>query len=66
MSNFYALTKRSHSKETEVAEWLDDYYGPHRFGVRFPDGKVYRSESCRFVEHCEPDGKTCTTPSNPL
>ncbi len=29
------------TKEWESAEILEDYYGPHKYGVRFSDGKVY-------------------------
>lgn len=41
MSNFYQPTLDPRTKKTVQAEWLDDYFGPHRYGVRFPDGKVF-------------------------
>ena len=45
MSNYYQNTRHPITKKYESAEWLDDYYGPHRYGVRFKsDGKVYNPE----------------------
>lgn len=46
MSNYYAKAKRPNSDEIEKVEMLDDYYGRHRYGVRFPDGQVYPEEKC--------------------
>lgn len=34
--------------ELEPVEMLDNYYGSHRYGVQFPDGKVYPEEKCTF------------------
>lgn len=45
MSNFIRRTKNPRTGEYEDAYWLDDYFGSHRYGVKFPsDGIVYRQE----------------------
>jgi len=44
MSNYYQNTKHPVTGKYEVAEWLDNYYGQHRYGVRVKDGKVYNPE----------------------
>lgn len=54
MSNYFAKAKRprqknySGKKEWEDVEMLDNYYGAHRYGVKFPDGKVYLKEKCEI------------------
>ena len=42
MSNFQQATRHPETGVEEVADWLDDYFGRHRYGVRFADGKVFR------------------------
>lgn len=42
MSNFSRMTKHPKTGEMDLAEWLDDHFGHHRYGVRFPDGQVFR------------------------
>jgi hypothetical protein len=44
MSNYIRRTKNPKTGKFEDAEWLDDYYGKHQYGVRFPDGQVYRED----------------------
>lgn len=44
MSSFRQLTKHPQTGATEEAEWLDDYFGRHQYGVRFADGNVFREE----------------------
>jgi hypothetical protein len=42
MSNFQRLTKHPKTGKFELADWLDDYFGNHHYGVRFPsDQQVY-------------------------
>ena len=43
MSNFQSPTVRKDTGEAWHAEWLDDYFGRHVYGVRFPDGSVLRT-----------------------
>lgn len=36
MSNFSALTRaKGSSDKPKDAVWVDDYFGPHHYGVRF-------------------------------
>lgn len=41
MSNYSRLTKNPKTGKFEMADWLDDYYGEHIYGVRFNDCEVY-------------------------
>jgi hypothetical protein len=42
MSNYQAKTKHPITGEWEVADWHDDYFGKHIYGVKFPnDPKTY-------------------------
>lgn len=43
MSNYTAPAIHPETGVIQDAEWIDDYYGPHRYGVRFSDGKVFDS-----------------------
>lgn len=45
MSNYFQLTQHPDTGKMENAEWLDDYFGKHKYGVRFPDGKVFDERS---------------------
>lgn len=45
MSNFTRNSINPATGKYEIATWLDDYYGPHRYGVRFQDGKIYPEEA---------------------
>lgn len=47
MSNFTRNSINPASGRVEMAEWLDDYYGPNRYGVRFPDGAIYPEEEVK-------------------
>lgn len=35
MANYYRWTKHPKDKEFQVALWMDDYFGPHRYGIQF-------------------------------
>ena len=41
MSNYQKVTRHPFNGKYEVAQWLDDYFAPHVYGVQFSDGKVY-------------------------
>lgn len=43
MSNFTARTRARGEVSYYKAQWLDDYYGPGVYGVRFLDGP-YKNE----------------------
>ena len=46
MSDYTQLTIRLDTYLCEDAYWVDDYFGAHRYGVRFSDGKVLREDDC--------------------
>jgi hypothetical protein len=47
MSNYTAPTRHPVTGAIEMADWLDDHDGKHRYGVRFPsDGKIYGGHEC--------------------
>ena len=47
MSNYSSPTRHPVTGAIEMADWLDDHDGKHRYGVRFPsDGKIYGSREC--------------------
>ena len=53
MSNFKRMTIHPVTKKIEDAEWIDDHFGRHRYGVRFPDGKVFTSFDVNAAEEFE-------------
>lgn len=43
MSSYYAITKRPYGDERwDVAYWIDDYFGRHRYGIMFSDGVILK------------------------
>ena len=45
MSNFRRIAINPCTGEAQEAEYLDDYFGPHQYGVRFPGSPhVYRAD----------------------
>jgi len=44
VSNYSKATRHPNTGRWEDAEWLDDYFAPHVYGVKFSDGKVYTVE----------------------
>jgi len=53
MSNYIRKTKHPYTGQWEYAEWLDDYYGQHNYGVRFPSDKKVYMESVYRKEFSE-------------
>lgn len=49
MSSYMAPTFHPETGKIERAYWMDDYFGPHRYGVKFPDGKVFKPWDCERV-----------------
>ena len=56
MSNFIAKAKHPKTGSIEDAEWLDDYFGHHEYGVRFKDGGVFHSIEVEEVCKACPNG----------
>lgn len=46
MSNFISTAIHPVTGETHMCDYLDDYYGRHKYGVRFPNGDIYPEEEC--------------------
>jgi len=45
MSSYSKITKHPITGKWEMAQWLDDYFGKHHYGVRFPsEDKVYNPD----------------------
>ncbi len=45
MSSYAKITKHPTTGEYALARWIDDYFAPHYYGVKFPDDdKVYPAE----------------------
>jgi hypothetical protein len=60
MSSYKKLTKNPKTGEFEEAFWMDDYFGEHKYGVKFPDGEVYKSEEI-FEDDIKVGACTCFT-----
>lgn len=52
MSNFRSNAIHPETGKCEAADYLDDHYGRHHYGVRFDDGKVF---SVDIVLRCSED-----------
>lgn len=48
MSSFYKPTKHPETGKWENAEWLDNYFAQHGYGVRFPDGSVWNPDETKL------------------
>lgn len=40
MSDYKQLTRHPLRDQYHFAEWKDDYFGPHLYGVKFPDDTI--------------------------
>lgn len=45
MSNYLRMTKHPLTGEWEEAAWIDNHFGPHHYGVFFPDGSKIDPEA---------------------
>jgi hypothetical protein len=43
--------------EIEMADYLDDYFGPNEHGVRFDDGRIYTQAYLERVQRLINDNK---------
>jgi hypothetical protein len=56
MSNFRSEALNPATGEVQMAEFLNDYFGPREYGVRFPGSPhVYRSDDILSAENPEDD-----------
>ena len=49
MSNFTAPTFHPKTGKIEQANWVDNHFGHYGYGVRFPDGEIFRAHRCERV-----------------
>ena len=59
MSNFRAMTRATRKalesgvdisfKDWKPADWLDNYFGGHRYGIKFDDDDVVRADNGDFI-----------------
>lgn len=54
MSNFTARTRLRGETEYHKATWLDSFYGPRRYGIKFLEGKhrgeVFQEQECTIAK----------------
>lgn len=48
MSNFKTKAINPSTGEVQEITMLDEHYGPHRYGVEFPDGDIWKEELVEF------------------
>lgn len=48
MSCFKKNTKHPITGKWEKAEWIDDYFGEHKYGVQFSDGSVFEANCYKW------------------
>lgn len=54
MSSYISKAKNPKTEKIEDAQFLDDFYGLHKYGVRFDDGNVYPVSEIEIpVEKCQ-------------
>lgn len=56
MSNYNCKARHPETLKAETAYWIDNYFGSHKYGVKFSDGKVFRESEVEklFTEIEEP------------
>lgn len=49
MSSYLGPAYNPVEKVIRAAFWMDDYFGPHQYGVRFDEcGEVFREDRCKI------------------
>lgn len=50
MSNFFSLAKNPDTGKKEYAQFIDNYFGEHEYGVYFPSTKItYRDDLVEII-----------------
>jgi hypothetical protein len=57
MSSYRAEARHPITGKIEQADYLDDYFGPREYGVRFDDGRIYTQDYLARVERLINDNK---------
>lgn len=55
MRNYIAPAIHPETGVIQDADWLDNYYGPYRYAVRFDDGKVFQADACELPDDPRPE-----------
>jgi hypothetical protein len=51
MSNFYALAREKNTDHKFLkVTMVDNYFGGHKYGVKFPNGFVLKAEDCDILD----------------
>lgn len=59
MSSYKKETQHPLTGKVEKANWLDDYFGSHKYGVHFPsDDKVFMASEFQWETYYDEDGMT--------
>lgn len=63
MSNFRAMTRATESglksgvderfKDWQPASWFDNYFGGHKYGIKFDDDPIVRTDNGDFIYNPE-------------
>lgn len=61
MSSYYKQTKHPQTGKWENAEWIDDYYGKHKYGVKFSDGYICNPDQIHLETREEVESNTLNT-----
>lgn len=46
MSSYLAQARRKGQENWEEVEMIDDFFGHHLYGVKFPNGEIIREREC--------------------
>ena len=66
MSSFTRRARNPVTGEFELAWWIDDYFGRHRYGIRFPStGVPYREADFVEWKFEDPDPEPLLAASRP-
>lgn len=57
MSNYEATAVNPSTGKREKADFMDNYFGRHRYGIRFKDGETYPIEDIFNKKNEEKSGK---------
>ena len=51
MSNYIAEAFHPKTRKVENATWLDNYFGFHKYGVKFSDGSIFPAKDIMVPWH---------------
>ena len=65
MSNFALITKHPKTGKWEKAEWIDNCFGNHIYGVQFNDGLLFNIETDKMETMTDEEHQSMIIPSAP-